>query len=51
MNHVLKTVPNEQDKQDYSYSDPTQPVTPSLISGISSFVIKAKGQNNPVDFV
>ena len=46
MNHVLKTVPNEQDKQDSSYSDPTLPVTASLISGISSFVIKAKGQKH-----
>jgi len=44
MNHVLKTVPNEQDKQDSSYSDPTLPVAPNLISGISSFVIKAKRQ-------
>ena len=38
MNHVLKTVPNEQDKQVASYSDPTLPVTPDLISAIVSFV-------------
>lgn len=44
MNHVLKTVPNEMDKQVSSYSDPTLPVATSLISGISSFVIKAKRQ-------
>jgi len=44
MNHVLKTVPNEQDKQISSYSDPTLPVAHDLISGISSFVIKAKRQ-------
>lgn len=35
MNHVLKTVPNEQDKQVASYSDPSLPVTPDLISAIS----------------
>ena len=44
MNHVFKTVPNEQDKQISSYSDPTLPVAPDLINGISSFVIKSKGQ-------
>jgi len=38
MNHVLKTVPNERDKQISSYSDPTLPVAPDLISGISKFV-------------
>lgn len=43
MNHVLKTVPNEPDKQLSSYSDPTLPVAPGLISGISSFVNKTKG--------
>src|SRR5947208_15552422 len=50
MNQVLKTVPNEQDKQDSSYSDPTLPVAPRLISGISSFVIKAKQQRPSVEF-
>jgi pimeloyl-ACP methyl ester carboxylesterase len=44
MNHVLKTVPKEQDKQVSSYSDPTLPVTSGLISGISSFAIKVKGK-------
>jgi pimeloyl-ACP methyl ester carboxylesterase len=38
MNHVLKTVPIEQDKQISSYSDPTLPVALNLISGISRFV-------------
>ena len=38
MNHVLKTVPNELDKQVSSYSDPTLPVAPDLISAISKFV-------------
>jgi pimeloyl-ACP methyl ester carboxylesterase len=42
MNHVLKAVPGEQDKQVSSYSDPTLPVVPELISGLSSFVIKAQ---------
>jgi pimeloyl-ACP methyl ester carboxylesterase len=45
MNHVLKTVPNERDKQIASYSDPTLPVAPNLINGIRSFVIKAKAQS------
>ena len=38
MNHVLKTVPNEPDKQVSSYSDPTLPVAPDLINAISKFV-------------
>ena len=38
MNHVLKTVPNEQEKQVSSYSDPTLPVTPDLINAIAKFV-------------
>ncbi|HEY5885499.1 MAG TPA: alpha/beta fold hydrolase [Pyrinomonadaceae bacterium] len=40
MNHVLKTVPNEQDKQVSSYSDPSLPLTPELVSTISRFVNK-----------
>lgn len=40
MNHVLKTVPNEKDKQVASYSDPKLPVAPELVSEISSFVNK-----------
>ncbi len=43
MNHVLKTVPNERDKQISSYSDPTLPVTADLITGISKFVHEVKG--------
>jgi len=38
MNHVLKTVPNERDKQVSSYSDPTLPVNPELVSAIGKFV-------------
>jgi len=38
MNHVLKTVANEMDKQVASYSDPALPVTPELINSISKFV-------------
>lgn len=38
MNHVLKTVPNEQEKQVSSYSDPTLPVAPDLINAIAKFV-------------
>lgn len=38
MNHVLKTVPSDRDKQVSSYSDPTLPVAPALISGITKFV-------------
>ncbi len=40
MNHVLKTVPNDEKLQISSYSDPELPVAPSLISGISNFVIE-----------
>jgi len=47
MNHVLKTVSSERDKQTASYSDPTLPVAPGLINGISSFIIKAKAQRHP----
>jgi len=38
MNHVLKTVPNEQDKQVASYSDPSLPLTPQLVRAISRFI-------------
>jgi len=38
MNHVLKTVPNERDKQVSSYSDPTLPVNAELVSAIGKFV-------------
>jgi pimeloyl-ACP methyl ester carboxylesterase len=42
MNHVLKMVPNEPDKQLSSYSDPTLPVATALISEISRFVNESK---------
>jgi uncharacterized protein len=38
MNHVLKEVPAEQEKQIKSYTDPALPVAPKLIEGISSFI-------------
>jgi len=41
MNHVLKTVPDEQNRQISSYSDPTLPVAPRLIAEISRFVNEA----------
>jgi hypothetical protein len=40
MNHVLKTVPNDRNKQVSSYSDPSLPVAAELISEVSSFVNK-----------
>lgn len=42
MNHVLKTVPNDRDKQIASYSDPSLPVTTELVDVISRFVKKTK---------
>jgi len=42
MNHVLKAVTNDRDKQVASYSDPTLPVVPELVSEISRFIHKAK---------
>jgi uncharacterized protein len=44
MNHVLKTVPNDQEKQVASYSDASLPVTPDLVSGISKFVNEMREQ-------
>jgi fermentation-respiration switch protein FrsA (DUF1100 family) len=38
MNHVLKEVPAEQEKQIKSYTDPSLPVAPKLIEGINSFI-------------
>jgi pimeloyl-ACP methyl ester carboxylesterase len=38
MNHVLKEVPAEQEKQIKSYGDPSLPVAPKLIDGINSFI-------------
>lgn len=42
MNHVLKTVPNDQDKQVSSYSDSTLPVAADLISAITKFVLEKR---------
>ena len=42
MNHVLKAVSNDRDKQVASYSDPTLPVVPELVNEISRFIHKAK---------
>jgi hypothetical protein len=42
MNHVLKSVPNDSDKQSASYSDPALPVMPELIDEVSRFINKAK---------
>jgi pimeloyl-ACP methyl ester carboxylesterase len=44
MNHVLKTVPNEMDKQVASYSDPSLPVTSDLIKFVSSFLNEKPGE-------
>lgn len=38
MNHILKEVPPEHDKQIASYSDPSLPVAPRLIEESSAFV-------------
>lgn len=38
MNHVLKEVPDEREKQIKSYTDPSLPVAPKLIAGINSFI-------------
>lgn len=38
MNHVLKEVPAEQEKQIESYTDSSLPVAPKLIEGINSFI-------------
>jgi pimeloyl-ACP methyl ester carboxylesterase len=38
MNHVLKEVPAEQEKQIKSYTDPSLPVAPKLIEGINGFI-------------
>ena len=42
MNHILKQVSKDGEKQTASYSDPTLPVIPALINEISRFVNKAK---------
>ncbi|HEX6599697.1 MAG TPA: alpha/beta fold hydrolase [Gemmatimonadaceae bacterium] len=38
MNHVLKLVPSDMAQQVKSYSDPSLPVAPQLVSAIASFV-------------
>lgn len=38
MNHVLKAVPLGPEQQNTSYSDPTLPVVPELVEGISQFI-------------
>jgi len=38
MNHLLKEVPAEQEKQLKSYTDPSLPVAPKLIEGINGFI-------------
>jgi pimeloyl-ACP methyl ester carboxylesterase len=42
MNHILKQVSKNGEKQTASYSDPALPVIPALIEVISRFVHKAK---------
>ena len=42
MNHVLKEVPAEQEKQIKSYTNPSLPVAPKLIEGIISFIKSIK---------
>jgi fermentation-respiration switch protein FrsA (DUF1100 family) len=44
MNHVLKQVPNEPDKQNKSYGDPLLAVVPQLITETVKFVKKVKRQ-------
>lgn len=38
MNHVLKAVPLDPEQQNASYSDPTLPIVPELVEGISQFI-------------
>lgn len=38
MNHVLKLVPADPAAQEASYSDPTLPVAPALVEGVSAFI-------------
>jgi uncharacterized protein len=39
MNHVLKAVPLDPKQQNASYSEPTLPVVPELVEGISQFIV------------
>ncbi len=38
MNHVLKDVPNERDKQLASYSDPSLPINQTLVDTVARFI-------------
>lgn len=38
MNHVLKNVPNERDKQLASYSDPSLPINQTLVDTVARFI-------------
>ena len=38
MNHVLKMVPDDQEKQMQSYSTPTLPVAPQLVEALTTFI-------------
>lgn len=42
MNHVLKAVPNERDKQVASYGDPSLPVVPELVKEIGDTIRRAR---------
>ena len=42
MNHVLKAVPNDRDKQIASYGDPTLPVVPDLVKEIAATIRRAR---------
>lgn len=42
MNHVLKAVPNDRDKQIASYGDPSLPVVPGLVREIGATVRRAR---------
>ncbi len=38
MNHVLKAVPNDREKQLSSYGDPALPIVPSLVGNLHAFI-------------
>jgi len=44
MNHVLKMVSSERDKQVASYSDPSLPVAPRLVAELITFVKSVKAE-------
>lgn len=49
MNHVLKTVPDDRDRQVSSYSDPALAVAPRLIAEISRFVNEAVAKKASIE--